>query len=78
MRYYTYNKPEVIERTVLALSFDQNDTLTNIERFDLEDGRVVNFTRRVTTSSVRGTSFFKQLLNNLGNFNTSELIDPNS
>lgn len=75
IRYYTYNKPEVIERTILAISFDQNDTVTNIERFGLEDGKVVKFSRRVTDSGVGGTSFFRQLVRNLGNFNPGQLLD---
>jgi outer membrane protein assembly factor BamE (lipoprotein component of BamABCDE complex) len=68
VRYYTYNKPEIVERTILAISFDANDTVSNIERFGLEDGKVVQFSRRVTDSGVGGTSFFKQIIGNFGNF----------
>lgn len=75
VRYYTYNKPEVIERTILAISFDENDRVTNIERFGLEDGRVIPFSRRVTSSGVGGTTFFRQLVRNLGNFNPGQLIE---
>lgn len=75
IRYYTYNKPETIERTILAISFDENDTVTNIERFGLEDGKVIPFSRRVTSSGVRGTTFFRQLVRNLGNFSPTQLID---
>ena len=75
IRYYTYNKPEVIERTILAISFDENDTVTNIERFGLEDGKVVPFSRRVTSSGVRGTTFFSQLVRNLGNFTPGQFLE---
>jgi len=75
IRYYTYNKPEVIERTVLAISFDSSDTVTNIERFDLEDGKIVKFSRRVTESGVKGTTFFKQLVRNLGNFSAGNFLE---
>lgn len=68
VRYYTYNKPEIIERTILAISFDANDTVSNIERFGLEDGKVVQFSRRTTDSGVGGTTFFKQIIRNIGNF----------
>jgi outer membrane protein assembly factor BamE (lipoprotein component of BamABCDE complex) len=78
IRYYTYNKPEVIERTILAISFDENDTVTNIERFGLEDGKVVPFSRRVTDTGVRGTTFFSQLVRNLGNFSAGQLLDEDS
>ncbi|MEM9844227.1 MAG: outer membrane protein assembly factor BamE [Pseudomonadota bacterium] len=59
-------KPEVIERQVLAISFAPNDTIANIERFSLADGRVVPLTRRVTESSVRDRGFIQQLLGNIG------------
>ena len=78
VRYYTYNKPEVIERTILAISFDENDTVTNIEKFGLEDGQVVRFSRRVTSSGVAGTTFFRQLVRNLGNFAPGQLLDEDT
>lgn len=75
VKYYTYNKPETIERTILAISFDENDTVTNIERFGLEDGKVIPFSRRVTSSGVGGTTFFRQLVRNLGNFTPTQLLE---
>lgn len=63
-------RPEVIERQVLAISFAEDDTIANIERFSLADGNVVPLTRRVTSSSVVGKGFLRQLLGNFGN------IDP--
>lgn len=68
IKYYAYRKPEVIEREILAISFDDGGTVQNIERFGLEDGRVVAFSRRVTTSSVQGTTFWRQLIASIGNF----------
>lgn len=77
VKYFTYHKPETIERTILAVSFDSNDVVSNIERFGLEDGRVIAFSRRVTDSGVQGTSFFRQLISNFGNFNAGQLLDDN-
>jgi outer membrane protein assembly factor BamE (lipoprotein component of BamABCDE complex) len=65
--------PEVIEREVLAISFDSAGVVTNIETFGLERGQVVPLTRRVTTSGVRDNSFIRQLLGNLGRFNPAGL-----
>ncbi|MEJ6708728.1 MAG: outer membrane protein assembly factor BamE [Amylibacter sp.] len=73
VRYYTYNKPEIVERTILAISFDANDTVSNIERFGLEDGKVVQFSRRTTDTGVAGTTFFKQIVRNIGNFGPGAL-----
>ena len=74
-RHYAYQAPQEIEREVLAISFDGNDRVANIERFGLQDGRVVTLSRRVTTSAVRDTTFLRQLLGNLGNINLGEFLN---
>ncbi|MEH6738259.1 MAG: outer membrane protein assembly factor BamE [Sulfitobacter sp.] len=65
--------PKVIEREVLAISFDSSGVVTNVERFGLERGQVVPLERRVTTSGVGNSGFLRQLLGNLGRFNPSAL-----
>ncbi len=67
-------RPEVIERTVLAISFDAADVVQNIESFDLSDGRIVRLSRRVTDNSVEGNGFLRQMLGNIGQFDPSELF----
>lgn len=64
---------KVIERQVLAISFDSAGVVTNVERFGLERGQVVPLTRRVTTSGVGNSGFLRQLLGNLGRFNPAGL-----
>lgn len=59
-------EPEVVERRVLAISFDEAGVVTNLETFGLERGQVVPLTRRVTSSGVRDTTFLRQLLGNIG------------
>ncbi|WP_101066279.1 outer membrane protein assembly factor BamE [Roseovarius salinarum] len=67
--------PEVIDRQIVAISFDDTDTIANIERFGLEDGRPVRLSRRVTDSSVVGKGFLRQLLGNIGNFDLGQALD---
>ncbi len=64
-----FRAPQVVEREVVAISFDQNGTVSNVERFGLEDGAVVALSRRVTSSGVANKSFLRQLLGNIGRFN---------
>ena len=66
VRTFGPRRPQVVERQVLAITFDQEGVLQNIERFGLEDGRVVALSRRVTTSGVEDTTFLRQLLGNIG------------
>lgn len=76
-RFRTFGmfKPEVVERQVLAISFDEQDTIQNIERFSLADGNIVPLTRRVTDSSVVNNGFLRQLLGNIGNIDPSQLFN---
>ena len=76
-RFRTFGmfKPEVIERQVLAISFDESDTIRNIERFSLADGNIVPLTRRVTDSSVVSNGFLRQLLGNIGVIDPGELFN---
>ncbi|MEJ2022845.1 MAG: outer membrane protein assembly factor BamE [Maritimibacter sp.] len=53
--------PEETDRQVVAISFDEDDVVENIERFGLERGQVVVLSRRVTDSNIAGVSFLRQL-----------------
>jgi len=67
-------KPEEIEREVLSISFDDDGVVENIERFGLEDGRIVVLSRRVTDSNIKGVSFIRQLLGSIGRLNAEDLL----
>ncbi|MEP4198208.1 MAG: outer membrane protein assembly factor BamE [Aliishimia sp.] len=66
VRNYAYRSPEVVERQVLAISFDGDGVVTNVERFGLEDGRVITLERRVTETSVVDRTFLRQLMGSFG------------
>ncbi len=74
VRSFGMFRPEVIDRQILAISFDDTDTIANIERFGLEDGKFVALSRRVTDSSVVGNGFWRQILGNFGNINPAEFF----
>lgn len=67
--------PEVVEREVVAISFDQRGVVTNIERFGLQDGKPVALTRRVTDSSVADLTFIQQLLGSVRNFDVGNFLN---
>ncbi len=66
--------PEEIQREVLAISFAPQGTVSNIERFGLEDGRAVALSRRVTDSTVEGGTFLRQLIGAAGNFDAAGVL----
>lgn len=73
VRNFTYNAPQVIERDIVAISFSEAGRVTNIERFGLEDGQIIQLSRRVTESSVRDIGFLAQILANFGRINLGDI-----
>ncbi|WP_226898247.1 outer membrane protein assembly factor BamE [Mangrovicoccus algicola] len=60
---YAWRKPETIERQVVAIRFTEGGSVSNIERYGLENGEVVTLSRRVTESAVPDLGFLRGLLN---------------
>ena len=73
-RNFAFYEPEEVDRQVLAISFDNAGTVSNIERFGLERGRVVSIERRVTTSNTQGISLLQQAFGNLGRFDPGDFL----
>ena len=73
-RHYAYRAPVEVDREVVAVSYDGNGRLANIERFGLQDGRVVPISRRVTEKNVQGVGFLRQLFGNIGQFNPADFL----
>lgn len=74
-RHYGPREPQEIDRQVVAISFDEGGTVENVERFGLEKGQVVVLSRRVTDSNIKGLSFLRQLLGNIGNISAGQLLN---
>jgi outer membrane protein assembly factor BamE (lipoprotein component of BamABCDE complex) len=73
--HYGAREPQEVKREVLAVSFDANGVVSNIERFGKEQGRVVTLSRRVTEGGITEISLVGQLLGNLGNVQAGDFID---
>ncbi|WP_233270370.1 outer membrane protein assembly factor BamE [Chachezhania sediminis] len=73
-RYYGAMAPKLVKRQLVAISFDSRGLVQNIERFDLKDGRAIPLTRRVTSSGVENSGFFRQLLGNLRSFDPGSVL----
>lgn len=69
---YTYHAPRVINRTVLAVRFGQNGKVRSIDRYGLEDGKVVNLTTRTTDTGGRELSVIEQLFSNMMRLDASQ------
>lgn len=67
--------PAEIDRQVVSITFNEEGVVENVERFGLENGQAVAISRRVTDSNIKGISFLKQLLGNIGRLRADQLVD---
>lgn len=70
---YAAREDREVWRQVVAISFDAKGVVANVERFGLEKGEVVVISRRVTDSNVKGVSFLRQLMGNVGRLSAADL-----
>lgn len=62
-------KPEVKERQVVVLRFDDGGILDSVKVLSAEDGRQIAFVDRETPTAGHELTFMEQLLGNMGRFN---------
>lgn len=75
-RFRTFGvRTREVDREVVAVSFNQQGRVSNVERFGLEQGRIVPLSRRVTTSGVEGSSFLRQLFGSVGRLRADQVLD---
>ena len=75
IRHFGWRSPEVVDREVLAITFDGDGVVENIERFGLEDGQVVPLTRRITRSGDGDIGFIRKLFGNIGGINAADFFN---
>jgi len=67
---FAFFEPEVLERKVLVISFDDAGYVANTKTYGLEDGKIIDPVERITPTEGRELSFIQQLFGNLGRFTT--------
>lgn len=72
--YFGAREPREIQRQVVAISFSEGGTVSNVERFGLERGRITVLSRRVTDSGVTSIGLIRQLMGNVGRVQAGDLI----
>jgi outer membrane protein assembly factor BamE (lipoprotein component of BamABCDE complex) len=64
---YTYNRPQVAQRSVTAITFNEaDDTVTEVRNLGLEDGQQLAMNERETPTRGRQLTILEQLLGNVG------------
>jgi outer membrane protein assembly factor BamE (lipoprotein component of BamABCDE complex) len=61
-----FMKPEVTDRRIVAVYFDNKDRVTQIANYGLKDGKVFDFVKRQTPSYSRDQGLLNELFRNIG------------
>ena len=62
----SYHRPDIIQRSIVAIQFDESDQVQDVLTYDLDDGRVVNYVSRVTPTRGRELGILEQLFGTIG------------
>jgi outer membrane protein assembly factor BamE (lipoprotein component of BamABCDE complex) len=60
-------RPTITERQVIAVRFDEANTVAAVEKFGLERGRIVNLSEDITPTRGRELGVLEQIFGNIGN-----------
>lgn len=60
-------RPKVIDRKIVAVYFDKNQTVKDIGRYGLQDGRIINFADGETPTYGKKLTALEQLFGNIAN-----------
>ncbi len=65
-RSAAFLSPEIVDRRVVAIYFDQNNTVNRLANYGLKDGKVIDFVTRQTPSRGSEDGLLKELFRNIG------------
>ena len=68
----TWNAPEIVDRRVVAVLFDQRDVVSAVNRYGVEDGKVFALERSTTPTLGRELTIIEQLIGNIGLVNPGD------
>lgn len=69
---FAFLPPDIEERNVLVLQFDEQDRLADKQLYTLADGQDIDLVDRETPTEGRDLTILQQLLGNLGRFNDEQ------
>lgn len=67
-RTFAFFKPEIVDQQVLVINFDGADVVSDINRYTIEDGLIVDPVTRKTPTVGKELSLLQQLFGNVGRF----------
>ena len=77
VEHLTYHAPEVVDRRVVAVLFDENDVVAAVNEYGLEDGRIVDLETKTTPTYGRQLTILEQAFGNIGVITEETLTGDN-
>lgn len=62
----TFYYPKVVQREIVAIKFDEDDVVSDVLVYDVNDGRTVAYNSRVTPTRGRELGILEQLFGTIG------------
>lgn len=69
---FAFFEPEILERKVLVVAFDDGGTVVETQQIGLADSQEIDPVDRETPTEGRELSFFQQIFGNIGRFTASD------
>lgn len=63
----TFYYPKTVAREIVAIQFDEDDVVSDVLVYDVNDGRVLQYNSRVTPTRGRELGILEQLFGTIGN-----------
>ena len=70
---YAYLRPQIEERTITAITFNEDGQVQKVDEYGIEDGRYVNYVDRKTPTRGRELSALEQIFGTIGRLPTQQL-----
>jgi len=70
---YAYLRPKIEERTITAITFNEDGQVMKVAEYGIEDGRYVNYVDRKTPTRGRELSVLEQIFGTIGRLPTEQI-----
>lgn len=70
---FAYLRPLIEERTITAITFNQDGQVTKVAEYGIEDGQYVNYVDRTTPTRGRELSVLEQIFGTIGRIPTDRI-----
>ena len=73
MEKLAFYEPKVVTRSVILLTFTKDSRLNEIERYTVENSRIIDISSKKVVSGGRKLTILQQIFGNIGNFSSQNL-----